>query len=319
MADTVAMGSAPRSRRRTDEPCPLCAAAAQPKATRQPNTRFARTADILLPWLLTLGVAVPLAFVFDGPERFFAAGAALGILAAAAFAWQVHQRDRTTALAALARVRSELSAEAEVRVDSVIRQFEWAVNDVASLRDKLERAERANAGHADYMRTAERRIGQLERQLRRVGGERVETAVGPAPIVPGPVVAPSDARAARGDDGAVELRWTLSAEGPLAWIDLGADDPDALPSRVRVFGPDHHVISVSQPAVHGIARGGEARSASLLMAAPPALADALREGETEDYRFEALVAHRWLPVRLTAAPGAVAHRDKRGRAFRAVS
>jgi hypothetical protein len=109
----------------------------------------------------------------------------------------------------------------------------------------------------------------------------------------------------------IPLRFRLSDSQPLPWLDLGADDADNLPTRVRVFGPDGNVICVSDPAIYD----GVTRSVSLKLPLPPNLAGAVRRGMLDDYRFEAFVAHRWIGVRLiqTATP---VSRDRRGRVYR---
>jgi hypothetical protein len=43
------------------------------------------------------------------------------------------------------------------------------------------------------------------------------------------------------------------------------------------------------------------RNASLKLPLPPDLASAVRRGVLDDYRFEALVAHRWVGVRLVGS------------------
>jgi hypothetical protein len=121
------------------------------------------------------------------------------------------------------------------------------------------------------------------------------------------------ARPAAVDLDSIALRCRLNDAGLLPWLDLGADDLDNLPSRVRVFERGGNVICVSDPGVYD----GAARSASLKLPMPPDLASAVRRGALDDYRFEALVAHRWIGVRLIAAAQPVC-RDKRGRVYRPV-
>jgi hypothetical protein len=241
--------------------------------------------------------------VFDGAERWFAAGVTAGVLVGAGFAWQLHVKDRATAHAATKRVRAEVNLEAEVRADTLIRQFEWAVNDITALRDKCDRAEKEAIAAEARVVQAQRRIRRLERDLWR----------NKVPGAPAPAEQPVEG--AHLHATSVQLKWQLNDTGPLAWLDLDADDPDALPARVRVFGAEGACISVSEPAVHGVTREG-GRSASLALPAPPALADALRAGDFEDYRFEALVAHRWIGVTLAAHDVEPQHRDKRGRVWR---
>ena len=109
----------------------------------------------------------------------------------------------------------------------------------------------------------------------------------------------------------IPLHCRLNDKRPLPWLDLGADDADNLPTRVRVFERDGNVICVSDPAIYD----GVTRSASLKLPLPPNLAATLRRGVLDDYRFEALVAHRWIGVRLIQAATPVVH-DRRSRVNR---
>lgn len=302
---TNAIGRIHGPHRRTAEPCALCLAAAQPHVPRPKDTRFRPVVDALLPWLLALGLGLLLALALDGAARVFSAGITCGILAGAAFAWRLHQHDRATGLAATARVRAELGAESDSRANALLVQFEWAVNDIAMLRSKLEKAEREAREHAQHAFNAERDVRRLERNLRlrdRRSALRVVKQVAAQTLAPA-------------EPESIPLRCKLNDGGPLAWLDLQADDADNLPSRVRVFERDGNVICVSDPAVHHASYDGTEHHASLKMPLPPDLASAVRRGAVDDYRFEALVAHRWIGVRLVASNSAV-HRDKRGRVFR---
>jgi hypothetical protein len=298
-----------RAHRRTEKPCPLCLAAAQPHARPPRDTRFSPLIDALLPWLLAFGFVGLLGIAVEDEARIFCGGLACGVLIGAAFAWQLHRRDRATGLAATARVRAELSAESDSRANAVLVQFEWAVNDIAVLRSKLEVAEREGREHSQHAYAAERDVRRLERIVKLMDRRGAVRAVASVAAIAEPGAAmPAQLET-------IPLRCELSDEGPLAWLDLGSDDPDNLPSRVRVFERDGNVICVSDPAVHGVSRDGEPRSASLRMPLPPHLATAVRNGALDAYRFEALVAHRWVGVRLLRnAP--VVYRDKRGRVFR---
>ena len=117
------------------------------------------------------------------------------------------------------------------------------------------------------------------------------------------------------DASAIELRCALNDSGPLAWLDLSSDDPNNLPSRVRVFERGGNVICVSDPAVHGVAHDGAVHNATLKLPLPPELASAASRGALDDYHFEALVAHRWVGVRFQWVRAGI-YRDKRGRAYR---
>ena len=310
MASALSLGRSHGGHRRTEKACPLCLAAAQPYARHPRDTRFAPVVDALIPWLLAFGLVVPLAFAVDGLARIFSAGAASGILIGAAFAWQLHRKDRQTGLAATARVRAQLTAESEARANTVIKQFEWAVNDVAALRLKLVTAEAEAREHAQHAFVAERDLRRIERIVRTRDRRRAVDLVDPVPDAPSPV-----AVAPLADLPAVDLQCELSDAGPLAWLELASDDPDNLPSRVRVFERGGNVICVSDPAVHGVAPDGGARSTSLRLPLPPELASAARRGALDAYHFEALVNHRWVGVRFHWKRSDV-YRDKRGRVYR---
>jgi hypothetical protein len=280
----------------------LCLAAAQPHAPRPRDTRFTPMVDALLPWILALAFLAPLGFAVDGAPRIFVVGLAAGVLVGAAFASRLHVLDRATGLAATARVRAEISAESDARANSVLMQFEWAVNDIASLRTKLEKAEREVREHAQHAFAAERDVRRLERNLRlRDRRSAVRAVKQAAPVeVPAPV-----------ELDVIPLHARLRDNQPLPSLDLGADDADNLPTRVRVFERDGNVICVSDPAIYD----GVTRTASLKLPLPPSLAAAVRRGVLDDYRFEALVAHRWIRVRLIQAATPVS-RDGRGRMYR---
>ena len=305
---TSAIGRVHGPHPRTAEPCPLCLPAARPNAPRPRDTRFTSLVDALLPWLLAVGFLVPLSLALEGAARVFSAGLACGVLVGAAFAWQLHRKDRATGLAATARVRAEVGAESDARANAMLMQFEWAVNDIATLRAKLEKAEREAREHTQHAFAAERDVRRLERNARlrdrrsavRAVTEAIVPQAPPEPVQQTPVVIP--------------LHCELNDRGPLVWLDLTADDPDNLPSRVRVFEPGGTVISVSDPAVHGASFGGQPRSASLKMSLPPELASAARRGALDEFHFEALVAHQWIGVRLI--PGNSAQREIRGRLYR---
>lgn len=305
---TSAIGRVHGPHPRAAEPCPLCLSAAQPRAVHPRDTRFTSLVDALLPWLLAVGFLVPLSLALEGAARVFCAGLACGVLVGAAFAWQLHQRDRATGLAATARVRAEINAESDARANAVLMQFEWAVNDIATLRAKLETAEREAREHAQHAFAAERDVRRLERNARLRDRRSAVRAVTQA------VVSPAPPESVQPERAIVALHCELNDRGPLVWLDLTADDPDNLPSRVRVFEPGGNVIGVSDPAVHGASRGDQPRSASLRMPLPPELASAARRGALDEFHFEALVAHQWIGVRLVR--GKSARGNTRGRLYR---
>jgi len=123
--------------------CALCAA--HSKAAARHKTAPQARRERALPWigvLLVSAVIVP--FIGDA-GRWVALGLCLGVAAGAAIAWLNQQTHTHFAAATLAGATDELKAEADQRVAMVIRQFEWAVNDVANLRDALKHAQDGRA------------------------------------------------------------------------------------------------------------------------------------------------------------------------------
>jgi hypothetical protein len=263
--------------------------------------------DALLPWLLALGLLMPLSVAVDGALRMFFVGVGCGVLVGAAFAWRLHGRDRATGLAATARVRAEIGAESDARANAMLVQFEWAVHDITVLRTKLDEAEAEVREHAQHAFAAERDVRRLERTARLRDRRAALRAVKEA--------AASTPEGAPAEPTVIPLRCDLRDAGPLAWLDLSTDDANNLPSRVRVFERDGNIVCASDPAVHGVSLDGKAHTASLRMPLPPDLASAVRRGELEGYRFEALVSHNWVGVKLMR-PAAVARTEIRRPIFR---
>jgi hypothetical protein len=92
-----------------------------------------------LPWALTVAASLPVALLVGVPTAGVGIGALLGLFTAAATTLHWRRRRREAA-AALVKTIAEIHADADRRVELVTRQYEWAVNDVANLRDALRRA-----------------------------------------------------------------------------------------------------------------------------------------------------------------------------------
>jgi hypothetical protein len=92
-----------------------------------------------LPWALTVAASLPVALLIGVPTAGVGVGALLGmfIAAGATLYWRRRQRE---AAATLVTTIADIHADADRRVELVTRQYEWAVNDVANLRDALRRA-----------------------------------------------------------------------------------------------------------------------------------------------------------------------------------
>jgi len=92
-----------------------------------------------LPWALTVAASLPVALLVGVPAGGVGIGVILGLLLAAGVTLYWQARGRESA-AALAQAIAYANADADRRVELVTRQYEWAVNDVANLRDALRRA-----------------------------------------------------------------------------------------------------------------------------------------------------------------------------------
>jgi hypothetical protein len=100
-----------------------------------------------LPAVLVLALSLPVALLIGVPTGGVGIGFGLGLLVAAGVALNARVRARRDA-AALALAIVDARADADQRVLLVTRQYEWAVNDVANLRDALQR-DRARGGADD--------------------------------------------------------------------------------------------------------------------------------------------------------------------------
>ena len=92
-----------------------------------------------LPWALTVAASLPVALLVGVPAGGVGIGVILGLLIAAGVTLYWRGRTRESA-ATLVQAIAHAQADADRRVELVTRQYEWAVNDVANLRDALRRA-----------------------------------------------------------------------------------------------------------------------------------------------------------------------------------
>jgi len=106
------------------------------------------------PWILIPFLSVPVALLIGVPTAGVGLGVVIGALGAIAVAAYAVVRSRRQA-AQTERLIADAHEDADRRVALVTKQFEWAVNDVANLRDALrtERAARPSEGDwADELR-----------------------------------------------------------------------------------------------------------------------------------------------------------------------
>ena len=122
----------------------------------------------VLPWAFAGALSIPIALLVGVPTAGIGLGLIVGALIATTLAWHTHRQARKQARD-IARVIADVHADADQRVALVTRQYEWAVNDIANLRDALRRAQAARP-------TGDAWADRLRRQARRVE-RRAEVAM----------------------------------------------------------------------------------------------------------------------------------------------
>jgi hypothetical protein len=285
--------------------CALCDAhskAAQRHTTR-PHIRTKR----YLPWIAPLALCAALIPFVDGAARGLLAGTIIGLGGGAGLAWLTTRVNRHIAAATLASATEELKAEADQRVAMVIRQFEWAVNDVANLRDALKRAQDARATAEANEHRVRRRQHQLERQLydarmkigeysRALGSESEKR---------------DDDRTvlANGGELVVPLTWHVFDEDMLTWLRFESDG--VVPSQVRIMNEHDSVIAISARALDTVEDGAQV---SLVLRAPENVIATLEGRHQGRFTFQALVDDTWCKVELSAPRHAT--KDQHSRPWR---
>jgi len=194
---------------KSDE-CSLCNAP-HPKSDEPVGPVKQRTD--LLPWAVVVTAAVVIAAMGAGPERWFGVGAVSGLLAGTACAWVSFQAARRNRGAAHVRELTSQAEESDSRVQSVIKQFEWAVNDVVKLKRDTERAQGAADALMERSRERERYVKKLERQIFEL---REQVA-----HYPQPAAVPSHENVFEGPDPShVPFRWALHIDGSKATLEI---------------------------------------------------------------------------------------------------
>jgi len=286
--------------------CALCDAHSKAalRHTARPNVRTTR----YLPWLSPLALCVVLIPFVDGVARGLLAGIALGLAAGAGLSLFTTRFNQHIAAKTLASATEELKAEADQRVAMVIRQFEWAVNDVANLRDALKRAQDSRATAETNEHRVKRRQHHLERQLyeARMKIGEYSRALGSETEMPAdePTVLP------KGDDLVVPLTWRVFEENMLTWLRF--ESAGIVPSQIRIMNEHESVIAISAHAIDTLKEGAQV---SLVLRAPDHVVATLEGRHQGRFTFEALVDDVWSKVELKAGDR-VASADKRSRRWR---
>jgi len=282
--------------------CPLCSADQKTPAVVAADRR-----DVAFPWFLAMTAAVVIASIGIGPDRFFGLGAVTGIAAGALLAVQavrgaVRVRDRRHAQAV-----GQMNEDADDRVAMVIKQFEWAVNDVVKLKREHERAQVTADLLVVQGRARERHIRKMERDLAEAR-ERLATLTSLRSASDRAEFDPAHAAT----DDAVRAWWGLHTAGGSARLELECD-MSYRPTRIRITDRFGEVKIKSMTAMHS----GDG-SLTFAIGEPPAdLVAALETGRESGYRFEALCEFEWRPVRLIdTGRRTKLVQDKQGRIFR---
>jgi hypothetical protein len=292
--------------RRLGHDCALCDAhsKAAERHTARPHVRTMR----YLPWIAPLALCVVLIPFVDGAARGLFAGIVVGLAAGAGLGWLTTRLNRHIAATTLASATDELKAEADQRVAMVIRQFEWAVNDVANLRDALQRAQDARANAEVNEQGVKRRLRQLERQLyearMRIGEHSRAHGAEDAATDDEPTALPA------GDNLVVPLTWRVSEENLLTWLRF--ESAGIVPSQIRIMNEHESVIAISAHAIDTLKEGAQV---ALVLRAPDHVVATLEGRHQGRFTFEALVDETWCKVELKAG-GRPASKDKRSRVWR---
>jgi hypothetical protein len=263
--------------------CRLCAEMAAPDAGSASLTQLRHILPLVL--AATLGVAVALAD--RGPAGWLGAGIAAGVVACAVYVWS-GRRDlvRSAHEAHAAELRS-LAEEADARVKAVVNQFEWAVDDFAKLRQRVEQAEAASQALMERGREREHQNEQLVRQISLLRERLAEIAMAASVTQPAREATPPP------PFEAIVFTWGLHFDGPRARLELQTAASTESPTRLRVMDRDGQIVAVSGMAVVSLDGNLEFQ-----LEPPLDLIVDLDEGREINYAIEALVEPQWKPVRL---------------------
>lgn len=264
--------------------CRLCAEMRAPDAGRASPLRRLRH---IVPLAVAASVGLVLAAVDRGAAGWLGGGVATGIAACALYAWSGRRSLLRSAHEAHNRELSAVVEAADSRVELVIKQFEWAVNDVAKLRSMLEAAEASARSLTERGRERDHQIEQLVRQISRLRERLAQIAMAASLTHAGKEPPPPPLFEA------IHFTWGLHLDGPRARLELQTATNGESPTRLRVMDRDGQIVAVSGMAVVSLDGNLEFQ-----LEPPVDLITDLDEGREINYAIEALVEHEWKPVRL---------------------
>jgi hypothetical protein len=269
---------------RDSEDCRLCAEMRTSDAARPSAVRELRH---IAPLAFAAVVGLVVAVLDRGPAGWLGAGLAAGISVCAVYVWVARRSLLRSAHDAHASELKTLAEDADVRVELVVKQFEWAVGDVAKIRCKLEASQAAVHSLTERGREREHQIEQLVRQISRLRESLAEIAMAASLTDAGKGLP------ARPLFEAVYFTWGVHLDGPRARLELQTAANSDSPTRVRVMDRDGQIVAVSGMAVVSLDGNLEFQ-----LEAPLDLIADLDDGREINYAIEALVEHEWKPVRL---------------------
>ncbi|HKY52023.1 MAG TPA: hypothetical protein VJP45_12270 [Candidatus Limnocylindria bacterium] len=240
-----------------------------------------------LPPAVLVVVGTMLAFIDAGALSWLGGGVAAGVASAAAYLYVRREKERRAAHDAHAAEMRVSSEEADRRVELVIRQFEWAVNDVAKLRRDLVQAEATVQALTERGRQREHQLEQLVRQISQLRERLAEVAMAAS------TAEPATPETARSSAEAIRFSFGLHLDGPRARLELQTMATSDSPTRLRVMDRDGQIVAVSGMAVVSVDGMLEFQ-----LEPPLDLIADLDEGRDINYAIEALTDDVWKPVRL---------------------
>ena len=268
----------------TSEDCRLCA---QMKARDADLASGLPELRQTLPLAFAVTVGLLIAAIDRGPAGWLGGGVAAGIAACVVYVWSARRTLLRSAHEAHAKELQKQVEDADSRVELVVKQFEWAVGDVAKLRRQLDQSEATVRLLTERSREREHRSEQLVRQISRLRERLAEIAMAASLTGTGKKSSP------RPHLDAIYFTWGLHLDGPRARLELQTAANGESPARVRVMDRDGQIVAVS-----GVAVVSQDGNLEFQLEPPLDLIADLDDGQEVDYAIEALVDDEWKPVRL---------------------
>ena len=262
--------------------CPQCAREAAGKTRADRGLR-----DDAIPWAIAFTVAVVAACVGAGADRWFGIGVIAGLLAGGACAWFSARESLRENTVAHEHSMSALEVDADQRVASVVRQFEWAVNDIARLKRDADRAGltaeillRRSREREQYVRKVEADLADARERLaisvapvRRVERSEFDMDIEAVPAVP--------------------FLWALHHDGYGVNLEMQCANAQSA-TRVRIVDGEGNVVMTSGTPMYS----DDGTPAFTMWRPPVEFIVDLDTAAMTGYRMEALVDLEWIPIRL---------------------